>query len=156
MNNIIEKFVTFFNIGKIKFAPGTVGSTIFFFVLYFLFIKLTYLLFLLTFFIILIISILFINKYIKDKYEHDPKEVIIDEFLGCYVIFLFFPLIQITNIINFLIISFILFRLFDIIKLFPINLIDKKIKNSFGVIFDDILAGLYTVIVLIIIHGYKI
>ena len=45
---------------------------------------------------------------------------------------------------------FILFRFFDIIKPFPINIFEKKFKNSFGVIFDDIIAGIYVVLTLII------
>ena len=41
---------------------------------------------------------------------------------------------------------FLLFRLFDILKPFPINLIDKKLKNGFGVVLDDVLAGIFTAI----------
>jgi phosphatidylglycerophosphatase A len=43
-----------------------------------------------------------------------------------------------------IIIGFVIFRFFDILKPFPINIIDKKIKNGFGVIFDDLLAGIYS------------
>ena len=45
---------------------------------------------------------------------------------------------------------FLLFRFFDIKKPFPINIFDSKFKNNFGVILDDVIAGLYTVITLII------
>ena len=45
---------------------------------------------------------------------------------------------------------FVLFRFFDIKKPFPINILDKRFKNSFGVIFDDVLAGIYVVLTLVI------
>ena len=61
---------------------------------------------------------------------------------------------QMGNFILF--IFFILFRFFDIKKPFPINFFDKKIKNSFGVIFDDIIAGIYVVLTLIIFMIIKL
>ena len=59
---------------------------------------------------------------------------------------------------NFLhiLLSFILFRFFDILKPWPISLADQKLKNSFGVMFDDILAGLFAGIVLTALINYKI
>ena len=45
---------------------------------------------------------------------------------------------------------FLIFRLFDGLKPFPIDYIDKKFKNTFGIMFDDILAGIYVVICLIL------
>ena len=47
-------------------------------------------------------------------------------------------------------ISFILFRFFDIFKPYPISLVDKKMKNGLGVVLDDILAGLFTLIVILL------
>jgi len=49
--------------------------------------------------------------------------------------------------------AFFLFRFFDILKPFPINIIDKKMKNGLGVVLDDIIAGIYTSIT-ILIFGY--
>ena len=57
-------------------------------------------------------------------------------------------MITIQNIL----IGFVLFRFFDIFKPFPIYLVDKNMKNSFGVMFDDILAGLYSGTVDISVH----
>ena len=53
-----------------------------------------------------------------------------------------------------LILIFLLFRFFDITKLFPANIVDKKLKNSFGVILDDLIAGTYTIIVLFLINAF--
>ena len=50
---------------------------------------------------------------------------------------------------------FVLFRFFDIKKPFPVNIIDRKYKNSFGVIFDDVIAGLYVVLTLIVFMFIK-
>ena len=49
--------------------------------------------------------------------------------------------------------SFILFRFFDIVKPFPINIVDKKMKNGLGVMLDDIIAGIYSTIVIYIIYA---
>ncbi|MGA0213324.1 MAG: phosphatidylglycerophosphatase A, partial [Pelagibacteraceae bacterium] len=63
-------------------------------------------------------------------------------------------LVLFNNINNFILYTFsvfFLFRLFDIFKPYPINIIDKKIKNGFGVMLDDVLAGIYSVIVFFLI-----
>ena len=70
------------------------------------------------------------------------------------------PILTIYNLIDknnlnhfilFSFISFILFRIFDILKPYPINKIDQKIKNGFGVILDDVVAGVYSAIIIITI-----
>ena len=77
----------------------------------------------------------------------DDKSIVIDEIIG-YLSFMIFFEVTIQNIL----IGFVLFRFFDIFKPFPINLVDKNMKNSFGVMFDDILAALYSAISLYFIN----
>ena len=154
MKKLSSIIVTLFNVGKFPFAPGTIGSIFSFLLLFLLINSIQYIFFLIIFIIIFIVSIYFINIYNEKTIEKDSKEIIIDEFLGCYFIFIFFPIFKNENIYVFLLLSFILFRILDILKPFPINLIDKKFKNSYGIIFDDILAGLYTVIILKINYEY--
>ena len=87
----------------------------------------------------------------------------VDEFVGqCIplVAFLFRPeefanLEDRTNnaVIIYILLSFILFRFFDILKPFPINIVDKKMKNGVGVMLDDIIAGIYSTIVIYIIYA---
>ena len=77
----------------------------------------------------------------------DDKSIVIDEIIGYLSFMIFFD----TNVTN-IIIGFLLFRFFDILKPFPISYVDKKIKNSFGVIFDDLLAGLFSGILLFYIN----
>ena len=102
------------------------------------------------FLVILVSSIIFINKYSSNFTEIDAKEIVIDEFLGQSLpIFLLYYPIQKGDPESawvYLIMCFILFRFFDILKPFPINLVDKKIKNGFGVVLDDLLAGVYVLI----------
>ena len=95
-----------------------------------------------------------IDYYQRSVNKKDPSEIIIDEFLGIYFIFLFLD--NIKNINNFLLITliFILFRFFDVLKPFPINYIDRKITSSLGVILDDILAAFYTILCIIIINEF--
>ena len=154
MKKLSSIIVTLFNVGKFPFAPGTIGSIFSFLLLFLLINSIQYIFFLIIFIIIFIVSIYFINIYNEKTIEKDSKEIIIDEFLGCYFIFIFFPIFKNENIYVFLLLSFILFRILDILKPFPINLIDKKFKNSYGIILDDILAGLYTVIILKINYEY--
>ena len=58
---------------------------------------------------------------------------------------------NINNFIFYIIVSFFLFRFFDIVKPYPINIIDKNIKNGFGVMLDDVVAGIYSSIILLIV-----
>ena len=76
--------------------------------------------------------------YQQKRQSHDAKEIVIDEVAGMGVTLCFLPL-DFTS----LAIGFVLFRLFDITKPYPINLIDHRMNNAFGVMFDDLVAGVY-------------
>lgn len=69
----------------------------------------------------------------------DPSWIVVDEVLGMITAWLFFPIWNWPYIIS----LFILFRFFDIIKIWPANWVDHKLKNGAGTIFDDIISGLY-------------
>ena len=108
----------------------------------------------LIFLLLLLVSIYLINL-LKDEFEEvDSKEIVIDEYLGQSIPILFFYLIlfEASVSINFfmiiVLISFIGFRFFDIFKPYPISYLDDNYKNGFGVVFDDIVAGIFTTIVL--------
>ena len=110
--------------------------------------------------IIFIFSFFSVSIYIKDNENKDPKEIIIDEFIGQSIPIYLYEISHGTNksaddAIIFYGVCFVLFRFFDIIKPFPINYFDKKFKNSFGVIFDDVIAGFYVVLTLIIFMVIK-
>ncbi len=84
--------------------------------------------------------------------EHDPSFIVVDEFIGQSVTFLFVVDVLKNNIsLKALVIytvGFILFRIFDVRKPYPVSYADQKIKNEFGVILDDIFAGVYAAIFL--------
>ena len=150
-------FVTFFGIGKIKKIPGTFASLFTTLLLFFLFHILNFSPNIILVIIILIffISLFAVKIYIKDLSNKDPKEVVIDEVIGQSIpLYIYEVSHNITkdsiDALKFYLIIFILFRFFDIVKPFPVNYFDKNFKNSFGVIMDDVCAGLYVVLVLIL------
>ena len=106
------------------------------------------------FIIIFLLSLFFINKFSSHTQSHDSKIIVIDEFLGIYLILIFYDQIKIINPYITMILIFILFRFFDILKVFPANIIDRKLKSAFGVILDDLIAGIYTIITLYILNAY--
>ena len=99
---------------------------------------------------------MFAIDFLKNYFsEVDAKEIVIDEFIGQSIpiltIYNFVPKNNIGDFILYTFISFILFRIFDILKPYPINKIDKDIKNGFGVILDDIVAGIYSSLVFFVV-----
>ena len=150
-------FVTCFGIGSFRYAPGTIASlitTVFLFSLFHI-INLSSNIILIILLLIFIYSFYAVSNYIKDNDNKDPKEVVVDEFIGQSIPIYLYEVSHGTikdpqEAILFYLYIFILFRYFDIKKPFPVNFFDKKFKNSFGVIFDDVIAGLYVVLTLII------
>ena len=150
-------FVTCFGIGSFRYAPGTITSlvtTAFLFSLFHI-INLSSNIILFILVLVFIYSFYAVSHYIKNNENKDPKEVVIDEFIGQSIPIYLYEVSHGTikdsqEAILFYLYIFILFRFFDIKKPFPVNFFDKKFKNSFGVIFDDVVAGLYVVLTLII------
>ena len=75
--------------------------------------------------------------------EKDSQKIVIDEFIGFYVSVLYLP-----KTLEFALAAFLLFRFFDILKPLFISKVEKTLSNGLGVMADDILAGIYTNIVL--------
>ena len=145
-----------FGLGKIKSIPGTLGSLVTVIILYFLFhvLNISSNLILFGLIIIFIYSFMAVANHIEDSDDKDPREIVIDEFIGQSIpIYLYEISHQIKkdsdDAIIFYIVCFFLFRYFDIMKPFPVNFFDKNFKNSFGVIMDDVCAGLYVVLSLV-------
>ena len=156
MKIFTKLFVSIFYIGYIKFAPGTWGSFAALLILY-PFIKFTVLSFealLIIFIILFFISNLFINYFSNFTNSNDSKHIVIDELLGIFIILIFYDFIFIYNDFITLILIFFIFRLFDIIKIFPANYIDTNLKNGYGVMMDNIVAGIYTIFTLIILNAF--
>ena len=149
-------FVTMFGLGKINFAPGTFGSMWTVIILFYLFhvFNASSIIILIGLIIIFLYSFYAVSSYIKYNEDKDPGEIVIDEFLGQSIPIYLYEISHGTTkeseeAIIYYIVFFFLFRYFDIMKPFPVNFFDKNFKNSFGVIMDDICAGLYVVLTMV-------
>ena len=156
-NKINFYFVTLFGIGKLKKIPGSYASlatTIFLFILFHI-LNFSPNIVLIGVIIVFLISLYAVNIFIKDMDNKDPKEVVIDEFIGQSIPICLYEIAhegtkETSQVLTFYFIMFILFRIFDITKPYPVSYYDKNFKNSFGVIMDDVVAGLYVVAVLVL------
>lgn len=158
--NLIHKIIsTVFFSGCVKYMPGTVGSAMTIILIPIIFLDN----FIFSFCIFL--SLFLVGWYSASQYSRkimvlDPKEVVIDELVAQFMVWN--VIYKINNIYFFsiysiqylFIIGFILFRFFDIYKPFPVDYFDKKFKNGFGIMFDDIIAGLYAIVVFCIITKF--
>ena len=149
-------FVTLLGLGKIKFIPGTIGSLATVIILYVVFhiFNVSSNFVLLSLVVIFIYSFYAVSSYIKNNENKDPSEIVIDELIGQAIPIFAYEISHGTEkspdeAIIFYCICFILFRFFDIVKPFPVSFFDKNFKNSFGVIMDDVCAGLYVILSLI-------
>ena len=157
MHNINFLFVTLFGIGKLKKIPGSYASlatTIFLFILFHI-LNFSPNIVLIGVIIVFLISLYAVNIFIKDMDNKDPKEVVIDEFIGQSIPICLYEIAhegtkETNEVLTLYFIMFILFRIFDIAKPYPVSYYDKNFKNSFGVIMDDVCAGLYVVAVLVL------
>ena len=154
---IIFYTVTLFGIGKISKIPGSIASLVTTIFLFFLFhiLKISPNFFLTFVIIVFFISLYAVNIFIKDLDNKDPKEVVIDEFIGQSIPICLYEIAhqgskETSHVLTSYFIMFILFRIFDIVKPYPVSYYDKNFKNSFGVIMDDVAAGLYVVAVLVL------
>ena len=140
IEKIIKLYLTGLCIGNLKYAPGTFGTMLA--IPIYILIANNNINFNIIFILILTLLSIFILKlsYKKLIYRNnDDKSIVIDEIIG-YLSFMIFFEPTFNNIIF----GFFIFRFFDIIKPFPLSIIDKNIKNSLGIILDDIVAGLFS------------
>ena len=140
-DKIPDQFCSSFGLGYISKFPGTLASIVILPVVWL--IKSSFGLSALLFFIFFfsILSYFFIALSINKKKDKDPSSIIVDEYIGQSI-----ALIYCNEVIFEYLIAFILFRFFDIVKPFPINLLNK-IKNAFGVLIDDVVAGIVVSII---------
>ena len=157
MNKVNFLFVTLFGIGKLKRIPGSYASLITTIFLFFLFhiLNVSPNVVLFSLIVIFLISFFAVNIFIKNLTNKDSKEVVIDEFIGQSIPICLYEIAhnmpkETDQVLKFYFIMFVLFRVFDIAKPFPVSYYDKNFKNSFGVIMDDVCAGLYVVAILVL------
>ncbi len=147
--NLNKLIATFFFSGYLPKIPGTWGS------LATLILWLLFPIKSLTINIIIIVFLFIVGVIVSDSLEKksgikDPSFIVIDEVVGMWLTLTFIPIAARQDYLQ-IILAFILFRFFDITKIFPINKIEK-IKGGLGIMADDILAGLFAGICLLFIN----
>ena len=142
---IMKNICTVFGLGNFTKMPGTLGSIAGVFLGFILLSFFPIQLVVVFFIILLALSLYAIKIYQKQVGKSDKAEIIIDEVLGQLLVLMFIEL----EFLQFFC-AFILFRFFDILKIFPANIIDKKYSDHYGVIFDDIIAAIQALIVIYI------
>ena len=136
------KLAEVYPVGNFKKAPGTFASFISLFIGYYLINLLGIFNFIIFLIIFSIIGFIISEIHVRVFKQKDPKEVVIDEFTGQFIALLAITSSNNTNdIILSMLLSFLLFRFFDITKLGPIKKFEK-LPGGIGIMADDIVAGI--------------
>ena len=159
MKKINVLLSTFFGCGYLTKIPGTVTSvvTTFFIYIAYEFLDYTDLKFSIILFVLLFFYSFYAVKDSETEFKNkDPQQIVIDEVLGQSMPLIFLLYLNQNNQISvfieiYYILSFLFFRFFDILKPFPVSYFDKNHKNYFGIIMDDVMAGLYSMILIYLI-----
>lgn len=162
MRKKIAYFIaTYLGLGFSKFAPGTVGSLgslplaygLVYFGGFYALISAAILIFFL--------GVWATDIVIKDSGDDDPSKVVIDETVGQLLTFSFVAYMAPEyllgmNALLFYVAGFAFFRFFDILKMGPVKYADTKIKNAYGVMLDDVFAGIFASIALLAVLCYVV
>ena len=146
MTRLLLLLATGFGVGYSPFAPGTMGTLVAIPIYLFLS-RIPFPLYELT-----LVAFFFLSSWISENAQkhfgkQDDQRIVIDEIIGFLITMLWIP-----KTTRFIIIGFILFRFFDILKPIPIRRIERKFKGGFGVVLDDVVAGVYANIILHLIY----
>ena len=144
-------------IGKIKYAPGTVASLMTCLVFLLLISIFNISIILLFTLIIFCYSFVAISNSFENFDSEDPQEIVIDEVVGQMLPLLAMPIYETLcplPKIYYCVAAFLAFRLFDILKPYPVSYVDNNVKGALGIMLDDIFASIYSIIVLTIIFFF--
>lgn len=141
MNTVHKILATFFGVGFFPLAPGTVTSFLVV-ILYKLFLhSLSWPLYLLLFIVLFFVGVIVSTEYSSELGKEDPRRIVIDE--ACGQLFVLFQMPASSFI---LLACFFLFRFFDILKPYPIRKVEK-LEKGWGIMMDDIIAAIYTALI---------
>ncbi|MDH5719522.1 MAG: phosphatidylglycerophosphatase A [Spirochaetia bacterium] len=149
VEKLIEFIASGFYTGFLPHAPGTWGSLaaiLISFILGYYFPDESGIFFIVLTFAVFTIGLFVSEKAAFESGEKDPSWIVIDEFAGVFIIFCFVP-----AAIFYLAAGFILFRFFDIFKPWPLNII-QNLRGGWGIMLDDLLAGVYSVAILLLLN----
>ena len=147
---------TLFGIGLLPLAPGTWGSLLglilFLYAEIYLSINEKEFYFLLFLIVLFSFVICYFATKGLENHEKDQKSIVIDELAGMWVALIpVAGIISMREVIICSLLAFLFFRIFDIWKPYPIDIVDRKIKNYFGIVVDDLIAGVYAAIAIYLI-----
>ncbi len=137
-DKIILLFTSVFYTGHVPFASGTVATLIGGVPLYIALSRLEPAMYLVVLIILCLLSIYLSHCAEVILQEKDSSKIVIDEVIGYLVALVYLPVSW-----KIMVIAFVLFRVFDISKLFPVNLVERKVSGGAGIVLDDVAAGLY-------------
>lgn len=147
LNTLLVNLATLFGIGKISKAPGTLATLITIPIWYFV-AQAGPVIYMVIAFLLFPLGIWAAQVYEKQTGTHDSKEIVIDEVVGFLITMTWLPLTWQSAVLGFL-----LFRFFDIVKPPPIRQLDEKIPGGFGVMVDDVVAGIISSILMQLIYN---
>ena len=142
MTTLIMAIATGLYAGFLPYAPGTWGSLVGL-IIYYPLSRLPLPEYLAAVGILFVVGVLAAGSAEKILDRKDAGPIVIDEIVGILIALAIAPAEPL-----FWILGFILFRFFDILKPFPINLLDERIHGGLGIMLDDVLAGVYSLLLL--------
>lgn len=148
LKNPIHFLAVGFGSGLTNFAPGTWGSLV---GLLFGAVLLSYLpiqCFVMLIAIGFIAGVYICQKTSDDMGVHDHGAIVWDEIAAMFIVLLAIPSLSFCWLLT----AFLLFRFFDILKPYPICYFDKRLESGFGIMIDDVLAAIYSVLVLLVLR----
>ena len=135
-DKLTKLLATFFYIGDVPVAPGTLASLVG--LLIYIVLYEQKIVFIVLMFAVLIAGFLVSGRMEKIVKQKDPSCIVIDEVAGSMIAFCFLPIT-----VPVLFTAFFLFRAFDMFKIYPMNTLENR-PGALGVMMDDVVAGLYT------------
>jgi phosphatidylglycerophosphatase A len=147
-DKFIKVVATGFGSGFAPFAPGTAG-TIVAIPVYLIFSPLSWPLYLLSALAMTFLAVYVSQEAEKVFHKKDASQIVIDEIAG-----FLWTMVLVSPTLLHVLLGFILFRVFDIVKPFPARLCEERLPGGYGVVFDDVVAGIYANIVLLCLIAF--
>lgn len=147
MKFISKVFATFFGAGYFPVAPGTFASLITALVYKFFLAQWEWGLYVRLWLAVFLVGLVFATLFSRELRKKDPGQIVIDEVCGQMTALFLVPASWLPMLL-----SFLLFRLFDVVKPYPIRRLER-LEEGLGIMADDVLAGLYAGI---LVHVYLI
>ncbi len=149
MSNLCHLMATGFGIGLSPIMPGTIGS--FSAIVFWLLLPpVIWVHNLILVMLSICFGVYFCHKTEKDMQVHDHESIVLDEFVGMWIALMSLP----VNNLEWVVVSFIIFRLLDIEKPWPIHWLDRNMKGGLGIMIDDIVAGIVSATIIFLMGRY--